>query len=249
MKIREFVGDIQSLIRAVSSDSFIPNRLIYSEAKSIISDFAKKDLDMKRKLTKVFYGWSEIDCIELEEVPTIQCPDVDVRLCDKMMKSTKRIPEMYTYTYGNIIKHVASINFSYFFDPTTPRQWNNIQKRKYKDNNKYYYFIIDNYLYLPIPKNVDLPVEIIRMEAYFIEKKDVEDFNKSKGCSSCPENVNCKPIMDYDLVIPPYLVNDVKKELLNRLFSTYLKLNPDEYGNLNSNDKSNTKDIQTYETP
>jgi len=247
--IREFISDIQSSVRAVSSDSYIPPRFIYSEAKSITADFLRKDNDAKKKLTRVSYGWSDLDCIELEEIPVIQCSEIDVTLCDKVLKSKKKLPDTYTYSYGNIIKHVSSVNFSYFFDPTNPRQWNNIQKRKYKDKNKYYYFIIDNYLYIPIPKNVDIPVEVVRMEAYFIEKYEVDNFKLEKTCSNCPDKDNCKSILDYEFVIAPYLINDVKKELLNRLFNTYLRLSPDEYSNLNNLEKNNQKDIQNYETP
>lgn len=246
--IRQFVSDIQASIRAVSQDAFVPPQFIYSEGKSIIAAFLKSDNDAKKKLTKLAYGWTEIPCINLEEIPVIQCAEIDVTLCDKMLKSTKKIPEIYTYTYGNIVKHVASVNFSYFFDPTTPRQWNSIQKRRYKDKNKYYYFIIDNYLYLPVPKGTDLPIEALRMEAYFVEKKAVEVFNNSKDCPSCPFE-DCISTLDYELVIAPYLLNDVKKELLNRLFNTYLRLSSDEYPNMNNLDKTNIKDIQTYETP
>lgn len=249
MLVRQFISDIQTSIRSVTSDGFIPPRFIYSEAQAIIADFLKKDNDAKKKLTRVMNGWSTINCIDLEEVDVIECPDIDVRICGKLMKSTKRIPDSYTYSYGNIIKYVASPNLSYFFDPTNPRQWNNIQKQRYKDKNKYYYFIIDSYIYLPVPKGVDLPIENIRMEAYFMDKYEVDIFNNTAECGECTKEENCKSPLDYELVIAPYLVNDVKKELLNRLFNTYLKLSPDEYSNLNSSDKNNAKDIQTYQAP
>lgn len=245
---KQFISDIQSSIRAVNSDSFIPPRFIMSEAKSIIADFLKKDNDAKKKLSRVSYGWSEID-IEFEEIPVIQAEGIDVRLCDKVMKGTKQIPEIYTYSYGNIIKHLASANFSFFYTPTNPQQWNNIQKRQYKDKNKYYYYIIDNYPYIPVPKNVDLPVEMGRMEAYFVDKWEVDNFKLLTECGDCKQVDNCKSPLDYEMVIAPYLTNDVKKELLRRLFETYLRLSPDSYPNLNENEKGNQKDLQTYEAP
>jgi len=248
MLVKEFVSDIQTSIRAVSSDAFVPPRYIYSEAKSIISDFLRKSNDANKKLARIMFGWSEIDCIKLEEIPVIHCGDIDVRLCDKVMKSTKRLPDSYTYTYGNIIKHVASVNFSFFFTPTNPQQWNNIQKRQYKDKNKYYYYIIDNYLYIPIPKGVDLPVEVVRMEAYFTDKWEVDNFKLLTECGDCKQVDNCKSPLDYEMVIAPYLTNDVKKELLRRLFETYLRLSPDSYPNM-SPDQNNQRDIQNYEAP
>lgn len=242
---KQFISDIQTNIKAISSDDFIPPRFIYYEAQKIIADFLKKDNDAKKKLSRVSEGWTDLDCIELEEIDVIQCADIDVRLCDKVMKSTKRLPNMHTYSYGNIIKHVASINFSYFFDPLVPRQWNNIQKRKYKDKNKYYYYIIDNYLYIPIPKGVILPIEKVRMEAYFIDKYEVEVFKSQVDCVSCknPKQV-CSSPLDYEVVIPNYLLSDVEKELLNKLGSLYLKITPDVYPNMNPIDKNSQRDIQ-----
>jgi len=249
MLVKQFISDIQTTVKATTSDEFLPPRYIYYEAQNIISDFLKKDNDAKKKLARLQDGWSEIDCIELEEIPVIQCGDVDVRLCDKVMKSIHRLPESYSFSFGNIISHVASINFSYFFDPVNPRQWNNIQKRQYKDKSKYYYYIIDNYLYIPVPKNVDLPVGIVRMKAYFMDKAKVEDFKNLRDCKECPKNAPCKSPLEYEMVIPSYLINDVKKELLSRLSSLYLKITSDQYPNMNESDKSSQRDIQNYEAP
>lgn len=248
MLVKQFISDVQSNIKAISADSYIPPRFIFYEAQNIIADFLKKDNDAKRKLGRLADGWSELECVELEEVPVIECGDVDVRLCEKIMKSKFKIPEIYSFSYGNIINHVASVNFSYFFDPVNPRQWNNIQKRQYKDKNKYYYFILNNYLYIPVPKNTDLPVEIVRIKAYFMDQSKVEQFKNLKDCSTCPQD-NCKSPLDYDMTIPSYLINDVKKELINRLASVYLKVTPDQYADMNQANLNNTKDIQTYEAP
>lgn len=243
---KQFISDIQTSIKAISSDSFIPPRYIYSETQTILADYIKKDNDSKKKLTRISDGWSELECIDLEEIDVIQCADINVRMCNKMMKSLHPIPEIYTYSYGDIIEYVASPNFSYFFTPITPREWGNIQKQKYKNKNKYYYFIIDRYLYLPVPKEIDLPIETLRMKAYFKDKKETEKFSNLKSCGDCPKPDGCKSVLDYDVVMPSYLENDVKKELLNRIANIYLKISLDEYPNLNTNDKGNNKDIQTY---
>lgn len=246
MNWRSFISDIQSSIKAVSSDSYIPPRYIYSEAQNITAFFLKTDNDAKKKLSSISEGWSELECIKLEEVEVINCPDIDVRLCDKMMKSVHPIPDIYTYSYGNIIEYTASPNWSYFFDPTTPRKWRNIQKQKYKDKNKYYYFIIDHYLYLPIPKEVDLPIESLRMKAYFMDKKSTEKFKGFGDCGTCPKEELCKSTLDYEMVIPSYLVSAVKDELIRKLSQVYLKVPGDNYPNLNTNDLNNNKDLQTY---
>ena len=246
---KQFISDIQTSIRAVTVDDFIPPRYIFYEAQNIVADFLKKDNDAKKKLSKISEGWTDLDCIELEEIDVVQCSEIDVRLCDKVMKSVNRLPDTYTYSFGNIIKHVASVNFAYFFDPVTPREWNNKQKRKYKDKNKYYYYLIDNYLYIPVPKGIDLPIQVVRMEAYFMDKYEVEKFKLLKTCESCKEQpVLCTSPLDYEIVIPTYLISDVKKELLNKLNNSFLRLFSDQYPNMNNSpeDKTSKKDIQIF---
>jgi hypothetical protein len=80
-----------------------------------------------------------------------------------------------------------------------------------------------------------------------MDQSKVEQFRNTKDCKDC--NQNCDSPLDYQMVVPSYLINDVKKELINRLASVYLKIRPDEYPDLNTSNVTNTKDIQTYEAP
>lgn len=227
-------------------DSYISPKFIYSETINIISDFLKKDHEAKRKLQKLSQGWSEIKCLNLVEVDVVECAELDIRMCEKLMRSKNRLPDTFSYSFGNIIKHVASINFSSFYDPVTPRQWNAIQKREFRDPNKYYYFFIDGYIYIPVPKKQVINVEALRVDAYFISKYEVDVFNLTNSeCIDCQNN-KCLSPLDYELVCPGYLLNDVKKELLNRLGSLFLKVQLDQYPNMSNSpsDYTNNKDIQ-----
>lgn len=231
MIIRQYISDITNQIKQYSMDSYISPKFIYSETINIISDFLKKDHEAKRKLQKLSEGWSEIKCLNLVEVDVVECAELDIRMCEKLMRSKNRLPDTFSYSFGNIIKHVASINFSSFYDPVTPRQWNAIQKREFKDPNKYYYFFIDGYIYIPVPKKQVINVEALRVDAYFISKYEVDVFNLTNSeCIDCQNN-KCLSPLDYELVCPGYLLNDVKKELLNRLGSLFLKVQLDTYPN------------------
>jgi len=240
MKVGNFISDIQTMLKLDTSDSFVSPEAIHSEAKSIISDYIKKDHEAKRKLQKVSEGWSELNCIDLEEVDVIPCADIDIRICDKIMKSVKKIPDTFTYSFGNIIKHVASINFSIILTPTTPQGWANIQKRKFKDKSILYYFFIGGYLYIPIPKGQDFGIEKLRMETYFLDKQDVDKFN-NRECSDCKDN--CFSALDYELVCPEYMIDAVKLALYERFSKLYLRLRRDDYPNLNQ-DISGQRDLQ-----
>jgi len=50
--------------------------------------------------------------------------------------------------------------------------------------------------------------------------------------------------MDFEMVIPSYLINSVKMELLNRLSKTFLQIPEDAYPNINTSDRNNQRDLQ-----
>jgi len=243
MTCRQFYSDTSTMLKSSTYDGWISPKWVVSEARAIVGDFIKKDSDAKRKLQMTSEGWGNIPCLPLEEVPVIQCPNIDVRICDKMMRSKEPLPETYSNTFGNIIKSVSSVNFSSFYTPTIPSKWNSIQKRRDVDKNKNYYFFIDGYIYIPIKKGNTQGIEEISIEAYFIDKYEVYLFNqKFTECKTC--KIDCKSPLDFQLVCPSYLVNDVKKELLNKLAGIYKKINSDEYPNLERNDLTNQRDLQ-----
>ena len=77
-----------------------------------------------------------------------------------------------------------------------------------------------------------------------MDKREVDIFNNLKKCTDCnkvPEI--CKSPLDYEMVIPSYLINAVKMELLNRLTKTFVPIQSDPYPNLNESEKSNQKDL------
>ena len=126
-----------------------------------------------------------------------------------------------------------------FYDPTTPRVWQTIQKRKDKDKRKKYYFIIDNYLYIPIPKGELGTPESIRLKAWFIEPWKAEELNAKLQC----KDNYCIDVYGSQMPVPEYMRNSVTVELLNQLRQIYLQVRPDNYPNLNTEDKTNQRDL------
>ena len=84
-----------------------------------------------------------------------------------------------------------------------------------------------------------------------MDQSKVDEYKNLEDCKDCTLPENCKSPLDYEMVVPSYLINDVKKELINRLASVYLKISADQYANLSNapSDTTNAKDIQTYEAP
>lgn len=239
MTIKQYISNITNDLRALNLDDWISPKFIYYKAINIVSDFMKKDNSANRRLSKMSEGWMVINCFPMEEIPLIDCCEVDVYTCEKLMKSKYALPITFTSSFGNIIEYVSSPNLGAFYDPTSPRSWKAIQKRKDKDKRKKYYFIIDNYLYIPIPKGETEAPELVNIKAWFTEPWKVKELINIIECKV----PNCVNLYEMNMPIPEYLYNDVSKEMFNQLRSIYLQVVPDDYPNLNSSDKTNQRDL------
>ena len=242
MKIGQFTSDITNSLKALNIDDYVSPRYLYYKAMTIAADFIKKDNQSNRRLALASEGWKPIECLEMEEIPITDCPELSTYLCERLYKSKYRIPDTLTTNFGNAIKYISSINYSNFYNPTTPRQWLAIQKRRDKDKSKRYYWIVDNYLYIPVAKYQvnDPSPEVIRMEGWFTEPWKADQANaKDCGCQD-----ECFNVYDYELPIPAYLINDVTNQLFQQVRAIDLSITPDQYPNLSSADKTNQRDLQ-----
>src|SRR6185437_2136245 len=126
--------------------------------------------------------------------------------------SKEPLPAIYTSKFGPIINQVASINFGTIYqDAFTPRQWKAIQKREFINKDIKYFFFIGNQLYIPIMKGSEVSPEEIRISAMFKDRWEVDQYKQLVGvCEECNKNDYCKKLLDYEIVIPDYLENDIE---------------------------------------
>ena len=231
IKNRQFISDITNDIRALSIDDFISPKFIFNKGVAIVEDFIKKDENFQ--LINLTEGWKEAECIQMEEVPVTTC-DLDTLVCDKLMKSRCRIPDIYSMKNRKLIRSVSSVNFSNFYEPTTPKGWRNIQKRRDKSNKKYFFWI-DGYIFIPVAKgDVLSSPDQIRIEAYFQKPWEVDKMN---DCS-CKQNTECVKPLDYNFVCPNYLLNAVKQETTKQIAQITMRITPDVNPDMNQLNKT-----------
>ncbi len=233
MTIREFISSINNQVDGLSIDQFTSPKFIYKQAQSIIADFLKKDVQSNLLIYKLVEGWTEIPCQEMMEVPTISC-DVGIA-CAKLMRSKLQLPEIYSSKTGAIIKTIMSIDFgTEYTNCFSPSNWKAIQNRK--DKSGRYFFFLNGYLYIPIVKGNQSSPQKVRIEAYFKDKYEVANYI-TNSCEECKRD--CTKHLDYEMVIPYYLENDLKKELVNQILNSDKRLPDDTYPNNSENNKVN----------
>lgn len=237
MKNSEFISNVNNTLNAISVDLRLSNKYIFNLGRTVVADFLKKESE-SRRVTTISEGWSELECLDMQEVPITECAGIDVYLCQKLMRTKIKVPETFTGYNGNLIKHVASVNFGQIYEPLRGiRLWNDVQKREIKKKNQKYYVFVNQYIYIPIPKGELESPETIRIEAYFKNKWEIEKLNHSKeACKSCNPKTPCVSVLDSDFVCPEYLVHDVIKETVNLIILKY-KLPADNLQNLNIYDR------------
>lgn len=237
--VRQYISDLTNTIKATNSDDWVSPKWLYLKSQSVISDFLRKD-SRDGQMFKLRAGWSELSCIEMIEVPATEC-DIPVYLCQKLMRSKYKIPELYETKTGALLKQASSVDWSNSYNPIfSPRLWVAAQKREFK--SKKYYIFLDGYIYIPISKMTDAAPTTIRVEGYFKNKKEVDEFNSKQGCGSCKRDTPvCTSVLDYDMVCPDFLLNSVKTEVLNQVMNTYERISQDELPNQNTLEKTNNK--------
>lgn len=246
MTVRQFISDINEKVRAYGIDSWIPPKTIYSNAQSAISSFLSRSNSASRLIYKNDRALTEIDGIEMQEVPVTTCDLGDTYNCERLMRSKLPLPNIYTSKFGDIVPEVMSINFGQeYTNCFTPKQYKAISKREFQDPKLRYFYILNNFLYIPIRKASERSPEQIRILALFRDRYEVYKFVQAiGGCPECTPQEPCKKLLDFEMVLPDFLEDDVKGKVTQDLANVYLKIVPDEYPNLEGVSKNNQKDLQ-----
>jgi hypothetical protein len=229
---REFYSAVINDLRAVNIDSWLSPVFVLDKGRAVFGDFIKKSNDVEQSLYKVSEVWFEIDCLPLIEVPVSQC-DIGINSCKKLMKTVDAIPDTFDSRYGNLIRNVSSVNFSNFYEPTTPKGYKDIQKRKDQSKTNYYFFL-NNHIYIPV-KEITAP-EIIRISLIPLKSWGVIELNaKNNSCTDCKQE--CLKRLDTPFVCSESLLNAVKKETVLQIAQIYSKMVPDTYSNNDNNQR------------
>lgn len=225
----EFVSSIINDLRLYTKDAWISKRHVLSVGKSKAKMLLAQRVD-EIKLTTSFDLISTIDCFEMEEVSRIECDFIDIRNCDKIYKSVKKLPEtIYGRTAIGVIS-VNSIDDNIRFEWSTPLKIKNRKNLRVRKNKEDFFFFIENgHLY------TTTDIETVKVRMIALNEEEVEDCDckdeKEKGCKSA---------WDMKFPITDLLLDSVRSQTLQELTATYVQIPKDENPNLDENQKTAT---------
>lgn len=231
MKIREIISEVRNSLRAASVDDWIPGKFIYFKLKGIAALFIKREADEKR-LFRYTELWATIKCLEMEEDDLINCCNINIPNCTKVMRSKEKLPEIYSTRYGYLL-NVTSVDYYRDYIPVTPQQYKYTKSREFNDTRKRYFWLENGYLIIP-----DSMVSVVTVKAMFTNKAEAL---KLDNCNT--ETNDCIRFLDQDFVAPEHLLQDIKNASIQDILGSNRRLPQDELTNLNSNEKSNPASI------
>jgi hypothetical protein len=220
--IRQIISQIQTDLKS-TMDTRIAPRAIWVKYVFNLANILKQVNETKR-VWKSSDIWYRINCIELETVNAAICPEIAPLVKEFVAKSKVKIPATYTSAAGDMIKDITSL-FPYGkqYVVVTPKEYDRIRKREFKDPKLGYAFIIDNYLYIP-----DSEVEKVSVTGAFTNPREAALLNGEDPC---------KPFLDYQFYSPEYLVKIVHDSVVQDLAGVNQKIIKDENPNMNENQR------------
>jgi len=149
--IGEAISRVRNNIKAVDTDSFITDRLIYSNIIKYAKLYIKQQTaqSVQSRFNSLYVKLPCVDLIEVDKEEA--CCDVKSGVLIKRTKD--KLPGVLEGAGGLLLRTVASVDGSEEVFRTTPQFYNAQQKTSAAKYNKTkYYWFLDGYLYIP---NVD----------------------------------------------------------------------------------------------
>jgi hypothetical protein len=206
--VGESISRVRNVLKAVKEDPFLTDRFLYS----LIMKYAKTLIKRDSKLENIYKNESlfkEIPCVELIDVDKVDACCLAIRTKCTFKRSKDKLPKIQDVNGGPIIRSVSTLDYSQRAVRTHPDLYTNMTKTSgFKYNKKKYYWIMNDYLYIP---NVDW--EGIRIQAMFDE-----DVN-SELCNLGEDANDCTPEQDRELAIPEHLFSEIEQMVLNEVLT------------------------------
>lgn len=196
--IGEAISRVRNLIKAVTMDSFVTDRVIYS----LIQKYAKMYIKRESSIaSRARFGslFKRLPCVSLVEVDRVEaCCDVKSGCVIK--RTAEKLPGIIEGPQGVLLRSVSSVDNSTEVYRTTPSLYNSMTKTSaFKYNKNRYYWYMNGYLYIP-----GIEWDSISIEGIF--DSDLSGY-------SCDDP--CAQVQDQAINIPPELFAEIEQQVVN----------------------------------
>jgi hypothetical protein len=196
--IAEAISRVRNGIKAVDADSFITDRLIYSNILKYAKMFIKKQ-DGQTSQAKFNSLYKRLPCVDLIEVDKVAaCCEIQSGV--KIKRTKEKLPSILEGSNGPLLRTVASIDGSTEVFRTTPQLYTSLQKTSgFKYNKKKYYWLLDGYIFIPNVEWDSAQIDGI--------------FEGSITGLTCDDE--CQSVQSQYLNIPPDLFAQIEQQVIN----------------------------------
>lgn len=206
IKIGEAVSRVRNVIKGVTEDAFITDRFIYSVLMKYANTLIKRDSRLDRLLDDNDL-YKEIPCIELIDVDRVEACCIDIRTQCTFKRSKEKLPKILDLGNGPSIRSLTTLDYSKEVYYTHPTVYMNMTKTSgFKYNKNKYYWIVDDYLFIP-----DVEWEAVRMGAIFDE--DIKAYQCGNDASDCDLQ------QERDINIPEYLFSEAEQMTIKEILT------------------------------
>lgn len=196
--IGESISRVRNIIKAVTTDSFITDRVIYSLIQKYAKMYIKRQdaLSSRAKFGSLF---RKLPCIELVEVDKVEAC-CDIKSGCTIMRTREKLPGVMEGAQGPLLRYVGSIDNSVEAYRTTPSLYNSMSKTTaFKYNKNKYYWLIDGYIYIPNVEWGSVLIEGI--------------FDADLSGYTCDDP--CNQVQNQAFNIPPELFAEIEQQVVN----------------------------------
>lgn len=207
MTNREIVSQMTNILKTNNKDGRFSRRFILKLLEDSASFLISQRLGDRTILSETNL-YTTINCFEFEKINAKNCPSIEFRLCDILMKSKKPLPRLIFSRLGASIREIISLDGDYRFNFIDETQFRRNKKRKYQLKNEVSIYLgTDHHLYIPNQEILSVDLTVL-----------TPDKSSETDCSGCSEDIKCRGSkFDETFVCPQKLIEAVKEITLQKL--------------------------------
>ena len=227
--VRQMISDVRNSLNTINLDDWISGKYIHSKLIDTTSLFLKREAD-ERRLFLYPDIWTTIQKFDLTGGTLVSCSSIDIPQCDTIMISLQKLPKVFTNRYGYFLQ-INSIDYDRNYTQITPERYKKDMSRRYRDPNKRYFWIYNDYIVIP-----NCNVESITVRGLFVNKAEALRIDNCDDCDDCGPSA-CISMLDQTFPAPPHLIEEIKDYTVKAIAGTRKSIHADQYANLNSDEK------------